>query len=99
MIENKDVLKALKVTGGWAWIGSSYDDLILHDKSKIKPTETEFNAKKKELEDEYEKNKYQRDRAVAYPEIVDQLDKIYHEGIDAWKAEIKKTKDAHPKPE
>ena len=36
-------------------------------------------------------------RITAYPSIGDQLDKIYHEGIDAWKAEIKAIKDANPK--
>ena len=32
-----------------------------------------------------------------YPPIEDQLDKIYHEGIDAWKADIKVIKDKYPK--
>ena len=33
-----------------------------------------------------------------YPPITDQLDQIYHEGIDAWKETIQAVKDAHPKP-
>ena len=36
-------------------------------------------------------------RANDYPSIVDQLDDIYHNGIDAWKATIKVTKDKYPK--
>ena len=36
-------------------------------------------------------------RANEYPSIVDQLDDIYHNGIDAWKATIKVTKDKYPK--
>ena len=36
-------------------------------------------------------------RRVAYPEIQDQLDDIYHNGIDGWKATIKAIKDANPK--
>ena len=36
-------------------------------------------------------------RANNYPSIVDQLDDIYHNGIDAWKATIKTTKDKYPK--
>ena len=36
-------------------------------------------------------------RREEYPPIVDQLDKIYHEGIDAWKADIKAIKDKYPK--
>ena len=38
-----------------------------------------------------------KNRRAAYPSIEDQLDKIYHEGLDAWKVDIKKVKDAHPK--
>ena len=36
-------------------------------------------------------------RASEYPSIPDQLDKIYHEGIDEWKKVIKAVKDANPK--
>ena len=36
-------------------------------------------------------------RAAEYPPIKDQLDKIYHSGVDAWKADIKVIKDKYPK--
>ena len=36
-------------------------------------------------------------RAKDYPSIADQLDKIYHSGIDEWKKVIKATKDKYPK--
>ena len=36
-------------------------------------------------------------RANDYPSMADQLDDIYHNGIDAWKATIKITKDKYPK--
>ena len=36
-------------------------------------------------------------RANDYPSIEDQLDKIYHSGIDEWKKVIKATKDKFPK--
>ena len=36
-------------------------------------------------------------RRAEYPPIEDQLDKIYHSGIDAWKADIKVIKDKYPK--
>ena len=41
--------------------------------------------------------KYAIDRAIAYPLITDQLDTIYHEGIDAWKAVITAVKERYPK--
>ena len=40
---------------------------------------------------------YTEARRAEYPPIVDQLDKIYHDGIDAWKADIKVIKDKYPK--
>ena len=43
-------------------------------------------------------NAYKAQRAQAYPSIADQLDTIYHEGIDAWKAQIAAVKQEFPKP-
>ena len=41
---------------------------------------------------------YQDKRQTEYPSIGDQLDKIYHDGIDAWKAEmINPVKDKYAK--
>ena len=45
----------------------------------------------------YNNKKYQRDRELEYPSVKDQLDKIYHSGIDEWKKVIKATKDKYPK--
>ena len=59
--------------------------------------EADILAKQKELETAYENNKYQRDRAEAYPSIKDQLDDLYHNGIDGWKTTIKAIKDKYPK--
>ena len=36
-------------------------------------------------------------RKAEYPSIEDQLDDIYHNGIDEWKKTIKAVKDKHPK--
>ena len=36
-------------------------------------------------------------RKKEYPSITDQLDKIYHDGVDEWKKVIKKVKDDNPK--
>ena len=42
-------------------------------------------------------NEYQYKRANEYPSIVDQLDDIYHNGLDSWKTKIKAVKDKYPK--
>jgi rhodanese-related sulfurtransferase len=43
-------------------------------------------------------NAYKDQRVTAYPSIADQLDQIYHEGLDAWKATILAVKEEYPKP-
>ena len=43
-------------------------------------------------------NDYSRNRAAEYPSIPNQLDDIFHNGLDAWKATIQVTKDKYPKP-
>jgi hypothetical protein len=40
---------------------------------------------------------YKALRAKEYPAIVDQLDTIYHDGLDAWKEQIQAVKDKYPK--
>jgi len=40
---------------------------------------------------------YKYNRVATYPSIGDQLDEIYHNGIDAWKVKIKVIKDKYPK--
>ena len=42
---------------------------------------------------------YKFQRAAEYPSIADQLDKIFHDGIDEWKETIQAVKDKYPKPE
>jgi hypothetical protein len=43
-------------------------------------------------------NAYKSKRAAEYPSIVDQLDKIFHDGIDEWKETIQAVKTKYPKP-
>ena len=59
--------------------------------------EADILAKQKELQTAYDNAKYQRDREEAYPSIADQLDDIYHNGVDEWKKTIKAVKDKYPK--
>ena len=60
-------------------------------------SKADIEAKMAELQTTYDNNAYQRKRAEEYPSMADQLDDIYHNGIDAWKATIKVTKDKYPK--
>jgi len=40
---------------------------------------------------------YRYQRADEYPSYADQFDTIFHEGLDAWKAQIQLVKNKYPK--
>jgi hypothetical protein len=67
------------------------------DDVQTRPTDAEITTETSRLQAEYDSKQYARNRAEAYPSTADQLDDIYHNGVDGWKATIKAVKDAHPK--
>ena len=76
--------------------GEDYNQITwLNDTTPI--SEADIKAKQAELQTEFDNKEYQRKRAVEYPSIKDQLDDIYHNGVDGWKATIKAVKDKYPK--
>ena len=87
--------------GQWfGWSDSKnkvYANLIIHDASKDKPTEQECTDGLAKMQSDFDALAYQRNRRSEYPSIVDQLDDIYHNGIDGWKTTIKAIKDKYPK--
>ncbi len=97
----EDVLIGLH-TGQWfGWSDSKnkvYENLVIHDDSKDKPTKKFLEDELEKMQDEFDAQDYARDRKSAYPPFADQFDQIYHEGIDAWKETIQAVKDANPKP-
>ena len=92
-----DALIVLKPKAEWALDGCDYSGLTWLDKNQTKPTEQEIEEKIAELKYQEEVNVYQEKRKLEYPDWEDQLDKIYHSGIDAWKTDIKAIKDKYPK--
>jgi len=72
-------------------------NVIWHEPSTAPVTEAEIDVEIARLQADYDAKEYQRKRAAEYPSFADQFDKIFHEGIDAWKAEIQAVKDKYPK--
>ena len=69
-----------------------------HSDDISQPTDEEITTEQERLQAEYDSNKYQRNRAAEYPEIKEQLDYIYHNGLTKWKSDmIKPVKDKYPK--
>ena len=85
---------SLKPNAKWSLVGNKLEWL---DSKQTEPTTSEIATEVTKLQAEYDAKKYQRDRAEAYPSIANQLDDLYHNGIDGWKTTIKAIKDKHPK--
>ena len=77
-------------------INDNLDNIKWYDET-TPISKADIEAKMVEVQAEYDAKQYQRDRVSEYPSMAEQLDDIYHNGIDAWKATIKITKDKYPK--
>ena len=89
-------------TGQWfGWSNAKdkvYANLIVHD-GGAKPSEADCTKGLKDMQDvwDLENDSYKSNRQKEYPSMADQLDDIYHNGVDEWKKTIKAVKDKYPK--
>lgn len=95
-----DALKSLRPNAEWVIRGDeTYENIEWLDTSQTKPSQIETEAEVVRLQTEYDNNAYQRSRQAEYPDWGVQLDYIYHNGIDKWKADIvDPVKAKYPKP-
>jgi len=97
-----DITKAiisLRPAAIWSLDGDTYDSLWWSNENELPPpTEEEVQAEIERLQQKWEYNQYKRDRASEYPSIQEQLDTLYHQGYDGWKASIDEVKNKYPKP-
>jgi len=80
---------------GWSYADPFDYSTLEWNLSVDKPTQQELAEKSVEIYYDKEVFAYKENRQ--YPTITDQLDQIYHEGVDAWKASIQAIKVANPK--
>ena len=94
MIDTANALTSLTPNAQWILRG---DELEWLDTEQTQPSQEDIVQKIAELEYIEEVEEYKRVRELAYPSSGEQFDKIFHDGVDAWKADIQAIKDAHPK--
>jgi hypothetical protein len=97
IIDIPAALQSLKPGAQWVLRGDVYSGLEWLDAVEACPTEEEVQAERDRLQAEYNALQYQRNRSKEYPSIEDQLDLLYHEGVDGWKAIIESIKLKYPK--
>jgi len=101
MINLGEVIKTIDANASFEIIDNDINKIIWHSTPISK---TDIEAKRVEVQAEYDNNKYQRDRAVAYKELKEQLDLLYHDmtagkgdKTGEWYKHVKAVKDANPK--
>jgi len=98
IFELSHALTSLRPNSAWELIGTEYSGLNWRDPNNEKPSQEELETEVQRLQAEWDSKKYQRQRMAEYPNVEDQLDKIFHDGVDAWKVDIQAIKDKYPKP-
>lgn len=96
--EYVDAIKELRPDSGFEIEYNKYETLKWYDESISPPSEIDVEEKYQKLLEQFNLNEYYRLRGLAYPSIVDQLDIMYHEGFEGWRAKIQEIKDRYPKP-
>jgi hypothetical protein len=80
-------------------------ELTWQSEDITEPTDAEITAEQTRLQAEYDNKQYQRDRAIAYPALAEQFDKLWHDinngtldNTGAFYTALKTVKDDNPKP-
>ena len=97
----EDYLVTVRVGNWFTWTNSKnkiYANLLVTDGGS-KPTESDCTTGLAALQAAWdlENDSYKSKRRAEYPDFASQMDDIYHNGIDGWKATIKTIKDKYPK--
>ena len=92
-----DAILAIDAKAKVKVVSEDYDKITWFDDNPNKITVDQIKTKKTELDKIDKANEYKMQRVKEYPRIEEQLDTIYHKGIDEWKKTIKTVKDKYPK--
>lgn len=88
------ILEAIEAINSNAKVDVQGNDI---DTCKIEWLEGTKEISKEDIKAKILSMAYISKRRVEYPSIANQLDDLYHNGIDGWKTTIKAIKDKHPK--
>jgi len=86
-IERMEAITSLRPGATWT---ETNGKLEWNDNVQTQPTEDE-------IVEQIGKRNYIKNRTVNYPSIEDQLDMIFHDGIEVWRDKIQSIKDKYPK--
>lgn len=98
-VEISDALLSLRPNSAFSVVENDYNRINWMDPNTTVPTVEEIAAEIERLQAIEDANDYKVQRFFEYPDLGEQLDIMFHEGYDGWKAKIQEIKDKYPKPE
>ena len=90
----KKIIDAIKAINANAQVVIRGDNI---DTCEIEWLEGTTEISKTDIKNKMSSMEYIYKREEEYPPIINQLDDLYHNGIDGWKKTIKAVKDKYPK--
>ena len=90
----KKIIDAIKAINANAQVVIRGDNI---DTCEIEWLEGTTEISKTDIKNKMSSMEYIYKREEEYPPIINQLDDLYHNGIDGWKSSIKAIKDKYPK--
>ena len=90
----KKIIDAIKAINANAQVVIRGDNI---DTCEIEWLEGTTEISKTDIKNKMSSMEYIYKREEEYPPIINQLDDLYHNGIDGWKSSIKVIKDKYPK--
>ena len=90
----KKIIDAIKAINPNAQVVIKGDSV---DNCEIQWLEETSEISKTDIKNKMSSMEYIYKREEEYPPIINQLDDLYHNGIDGWKKTIKAVKDKYPK--
>jgi len=103
MITKLDAILSLEPNAEVTLVGDEITEW--HSEDITQPTDEAIATEQARLQAEYDANQYQRDRAVAYPALAEQFDKLWHDinngtldNTGVFFTALKEVKDNNPKP-
>ena len=94
-------ISSLRKGSNFSALSDKYEDILWQDENKTIPTKKECEDELVRLEAEDAKVKYKDERKKVYPEIGDQLDDLFRQGVFSKEMsdKLQRVKTDNPKPE
>lgn len=93
-----EALQSLSPNAAFGIINEDIDQIDWQSSDITQPSKAEILAEQTRLQEIRDAQFYKKKRALEYPSVEEQLDLLFHGGLEQWRESIQAIKDKYPKP-